>query len=100
VVGGSKPRVDQSDSADVLGFFTLASDPDVERDGLAFSRVLTPSPLNIRDVHEHVIAALARDEAEASVRVEELHCALHNYQLTFNTDRPRGDPCHRAYATW
>jgi hypothetical protein len=32
-------------------------------------------------VHEHVIASLARDEAEASVCIEELHCALHNYNL-------------------
>jgi hypothetical protein len=91
---------DQSDSADVVGFFTLAPDPDVELDGLAFRKGLDALTLNIRDVHEQVIASLARDEAKASVCVEELHCALHNYQLTFNTDRPRRDPCRRAYATW
>jgi hypothetical protein len=32
-------------------------------------------------MHEHVIAAVARDEAETSVPIEELHFALHNYQL-------------------
>jgi hypothetical protein len=68
-------RIDRSESADVLSFLTFASGADVELDGLAFRKGLHALTLNIRDVDEHVIAVLTRDEAEAPVRVEEFHCA-------------------------
>ena len=69
----------ESEHADVLRLFTFAPGADIELDGLALGERLDALTLDVRDMHEHIIASLTRDEAEASVYVEELHRALHNY---------------------
>ena len=70
-----------SEGADVARFFALAAWTDVELDLLALSERLRALTLEIRHVHEHVVAAVARDETETPVPIEVLHFALHNYQL-------------------
>ena len=91
-------RIDRSERTDVLRFLTLASGADIELDRLAFREGLEALTLNVRDVHEHVIAFLTRDEAEAPVSIKEFHCTLHDYQLTSGADRPCGGPYGRGYA--
>ena len=62
----------RSDDPDVLGFLALAAGPDVELDGLALIEGLIAVPLDVGVVDEDVVAALARNEAEALLGVEEL----------------------------
>ena len=66
-----------SDGADVLGFLALAAGADLELDGLAFGQRRC-ARLEVGDVDEHVITAVAGDETEPAVVVEELHFALHS----------------------
>src|SRR4029079_727022 len=64
-----------SDGADVLGFLALAAGCDVEFDALAFFEAAVAVALDCREVHEDVISAFARDEAEALLAVEPFHGA-------------------------
>jgi hypothetical protein len=67
-----------SNGADVLGFLALAAGADLELDRLTLGQRRAAS-LEVRDVHEHVVAAaLPGDETEPSVVIEELHFALHS----------------------
>src|SRR5687768_8582406 len=71
-----------SDGADVLSLFTLPTGGDVELDALALIQGAVALTLNVREVHEDVVGALARDEAEALLSVEELHGSSdHSYFL-------------------
>ena len=63
--------------AHVLGFLALAAGAHLELDGLALSQG-RPDGLEVRDVNEHVLAAISRDETKPAVMIEELHFALHN----------------------
>ena len=63
--------------ANVLGFLALAAGAYLELDGLALSHG-RPDGLEVRNVNEHVLAAISRNETEPSVVIEELHFALHN----------------------
>ena len=65
------------DGANVACFFTLASGCDVEFDGLALVEGLVSVTTDIGVVDKYVLATLSRDEAEALLTVEKLHCALH-----------------------
>jgi hypothetical protein len=72
--GGSRVvRCSASDDADVLRFLTLATGGDVEFDALPLVEGPVAVPLDVRVVHENVVAAFARDEAEALLGIEELH---------------------------
>src|SRR5215207_8585938 len=64
-----------SDGADVLGLVALASGTDVELDLLTLLEGAVSRPLDRGEVDEHVVPALARDEAETLFGVEELHSA-------------------------
>jgi hypothetical protein len=88
----------RSDDADVARFFALAALTDVELDGLALDERLPADALHVRDVHEHVIAALACDESEPSVLVEKLHFALHTHQLAFRRTTEMTDRVTRLRA--
>jgi hypothetical protein len=63
--------------AHLLGFLALAAGAHLELDGLALSQG-RPDGLEVRNVNEHVLAAISRDETEPAVVIEELHFALHN----------------------
>ena len=65
--GGSAASVG-SDGADVLGFLALAAGADLELDGLTLGQRRADS-LEVRDVHEHVIAAAAHADEENDVRL-------------------------------
>src|SRR5205085_1206973 len=61
---------------------------DVELDALAFVERLEAAALNGRVVHEQVFAAvLGRDEAEALVVVEPLHCAFRAHRTGLPAER-------------
>jgi hypothetical protein len=49
---------------------------DVELDGLAFLQAAKASRLDSRKMHEHVVARLAADKAEAFGVVKPFHCSL------------------------
>jgi hypothetical protein len=66
----------ESDRSDVLGFVALAALADVELDGLVVVEGLVALAHDVRVMDENVIAALARDEAEALLAVEKLYSAL------------------------
>src|SRR3954453_4767557 len=66
-----------SDRADVLRLRALAAGADLELDPLALFEGLETLALDRREVHEHVVATLTRDESETLVGIEELHSALH-----------------------
>lgn len=72
-----------------MGFVTFATGSDVELDALAFIERLVPLASNAGVVHEDVVAAFARDEAETLVGVEELDRAL--CHSTRFTSRPIDD---------
>ena len=59
---------------DVLRFLAFTSGSDIELHMLALVQRLVASTLNIRVVDEDVVALLSRDETEALLGVEELHC--------------------------
>src|SRR5262249_12381587 len=59
--------------ADVRGLQPFRTAVDVELDLIALSEALEALPLDGGVMHEHVLAALLRDEAEALRVVEPLH---------------------------
>src|SRR5918997_711139 len=71
-----------SDHSNVLSLVALPARSDVELHGLAFVEGLVTLALDVREVHEHVVAVFTRDEAEALFRVEELHSACSQLSLS------------------
>ena len=77
-----------SDDAHVLSFDALPALCGVELDPLAFFERLVASRLDRREVNEHVVTLLLRDEAEAFIGIEELDSALcHQCSFLIATDR-------------
>src|SRR5260370_20403417 len=70
-----------ADDADVLGLGSLLALGDVELDLLPFLKAAVAAPGDRAEVHEHVRAALDRDETVALVTVEPLHRALRHLDL-------------------
>ena len=57
-------------------FLALPTGTELELDDLALGQGRATG-LEVGDVHEHVVAAVAGDEPEPAVMIEELHFALH-----------------------
>jgi hypothetical protein len=64
---------DGLDGPNVAGFVALLAGTDVELDALALIEALVARALNGREVDEHVVAPLTRDEAVTLLGFEELH---------------------------
>ena len=64
-----------SDDANALSLISLAALADFELDALTFFERAVTRSLDVREVNEHVVAVLSRDEAEALLVVEELDCS-------------------------
>src|SRR6266536_2792398 len=87
--------------SDVRGLRALGAVGDLELDGLPFGQGLVTIDLNCREVHEHVIAALPRDEPVALLVAEPLDGAFwQRASLLSFPDRPdtccSGIPAGRA----
>ena len=77
-----------SDDANVLSFLALAARCNVELDDLTLVEALVAIALDVREMHEHVVTLLARDETESLFCVEKLHCTLcHFYPILKMTGR-------------
>src|SRR6516164_8100830 len=75
--------------ADVCSLQALRSPSDVELDPLALGQGLESLALDRREMHEHVLAALLRDETEALRVVEPLHCTNRHFETPcFGDPRP------------
>src|SRR3954454_1076403 len=85
-------RSASSDEPDVLGLFALAAGREGELDALTLFEGLVTRTLDVRVVNEHIVAAVAGDEAEALLSVEELHSAC-SQQILFSFRRfhPSGE---------
>src|SRR5258708_38269907 len=66
----------ESDDADAAGFVALAAGSDLELDLLALLEGLVTLTLDLREVHEDIIAVFARDEPVPLLSVEKLHGAV------------------------
>src|SRR5262249_14451330 len=64
-----------SDDANLLGFFALSAGRDLELDGVTLVERLVATAFDVGEVDEHVAGPFSRDEAEALLGVEKLHCA-------------------------
>jgi hypothetical protein len=86
------------DGSDVLGFLTLAAGRDVELDPLTVLERLVALSLDLREVDEHVLALVTRDESVTLLGVEELHSALcHSVSFScFDVVPPRLRPCRMS----
>ena len=60
---------------DVRGLFPLGSHDDVELDALALPQALEAFAQDGREMHEHLLAGVLADEAEALGLAERLHLA-------------------------
>jgi hypothetical protein len=78
----------KSEDADVLSFLAFAAGANVELDAIALVERLVAIALDVGVVDEDVVALLARDEAEALLRVEELHGTCGQNLLSSFKDRP------------
>jgi hypothetical protein len=78
----------KSEDADVLSFLAFAAGANVELDAIALVERLVAIALDAGVVDEDVVALLARDEAEALLRVEELHGTCDQNLLSSFKDRP------------
>ncbi len=77
----------KSDDADVLSFLTFFTWHSVELDELPFFQALVTVSLDVGEMYEDVITLLTRDESEAFVGIEKLHCTLcHEYSIPHATD--------------
>src|SRR3954454_18465779 len=76
-------RSASSDEPDVLGLFALAAGREGELDALTLFEGLVTRTLDVRVVNDHIVAAVAGDEAEALLSVEELHSAC-SQQILFS----------------
>src|SRR5437899_7981138 len=72
---GAARRAEVLYLADVRSLESLRAAGDFELDPITFSKALEALRLDGGVVHEHVLAALLRDEAEALRVVEPLHCS-------------------------
>ena len=64
------------DGPDVFCLEAFGALGDVELDGLAFLQAAKAARLDSRKMHEHVVARLAADKAEAFGIVKPFHCSL------------------------
>ena len=62
---------------DVLSFVSLATGPDVEFDYLPFVKAPVVLADDVGVVNEHIVTAVARDEAEALLAVKKLDSSSH-----------------------
>src|SRR5260370_20318590 len=86
-----------ADGPDVLGLASLLALGDVELGLLPFLEAAVAAPGDRAEVHEHVRAALDRDEAVALVAVEPLHRPLRHRDLPGSgCGAPRPDRGARA----
>src|SRR5271157_4130769 len=76
---------------DVFRLGSLLALGDVELDLLSFLQAAVAAAGDRAEVHEHVRAALDRDEAVAFVAVEPLHSALRHLDLLVVRAAPRHD---------
>src|SRR4029450_90936 len=81
-----------SDRPDVLRLFSLAAGCDFELDALTLLQRPETRALNVRIVHEDVIALLARNETKALLRVEELHRTCDQLLLFSSDEQARVAP--------
>src|SRR5437764_10112692 len=77
----SSPADASADDPDVLRLRPLLALGDVELDLLPFLQAAVAATGDRAEVHEHVRAALDRDEAVPFVAVEPLHSALRHLDL-------------------
>tara|TARA_Y100000814_G_C12112871_1_gene327816 strand:+ start:377 stop:586 length:210 start_codon:yes stop_codon:yes gene_type:complete len=64
------------DDPHILSFVTLAAFTDLKLNGLALFEGSIARPFDIRVVNEDIFSAFSRDESEALLSIEELHCSL------------------------
>src|SRR2546421_10664705 len=74
---------------DVFRLGSLLALGDVELDLLPFLQAAVAAAGDRAEVHEHILAALDRDEAVALVAVEPLHSALRHLDLLITDAAPR-----------
>ena len=98
IVPGLAPVAGSLTYHPVEPFAALAALADVELDLLALIECLVSFTNDVRKVHEHIVAAIAGDESEALVVVEELHGTYCHYlyflsaQPTIVCDRDQSEP--------
>src|SRR5688572_28602164 len=80
------------DGPDVLGFLTLSTRRHVELDALAVLERLVALSLDLREVHEDILALVTGDEPVTLLGVEELHGTCgHSDSFVLLTTLPRSD---------
>ncbi len=74
-----------SDDLDVDGLGALASSGDLEFDGVTVVQRAATGADDVGVVNEDVVAVVTRDETEALLVIEELHCTCGHFGSLFNT---------------
>jgi len=74
-----------SDDLDVDGLGALATSGDLEFDGVPVVQRAATGADDVGVMDEDVVAVVTRDEAEALLVVEKLHCACSHFGSLFNT---------------
>ncbi len=78
-----------SDGANVQRFLALLTGRYVKLDALTLVEALITVTLDIREMYEHVITLLARDESESLLCIKKLNCTVsHSYSILRTADRP------------
>ncbi len=81
---GALPRDNSVDGFDVVRFDTLAALTEFELDLLARNESAAPGAFDVGEVNEHILLALARDESETLLVIEELDgTGWHDYSFLF-----------------
>ena len=81
---GKFPATDQLDDFDFVRFDTLAALTEFELDLLARNESAAPGAFDVGEVNEHILLALARDESETLLVIEELDgTGWHDYSFLF-----------------
>ena len=81
---GALPRDNSADGFDVVRFDTLAALTEFELDLLARNESAAPGAFDVGEVHEDILLAIARDESEALLVIEELDgTGWHDYSFLF-----------------
>ena len=76
------PRVTSADDFYFVRFDTLATLAEFELDLLAREEGAAPGAFDVGEVHEHILLAIARDESEALLVIEELDgTGWHDYSF-------------------
>lgn len=79
---GALPRGNSADGFDVVRFDTLAALTEFELDLLARNESAAPGAFDVGEVHEDILLAIARDESEALLVIEELDgTGWHDYSF-------------------